>query len=342
MRLSSREIPQADRLDTVVDVVAAVGSGATSYQDIAHSIGKVERQGRYYRLAAELLGFLKPVSSNTYVLTSIGNQFLESAEEEREQILAARVLDSVMFQRIIPYLEAYGDTGCTRSDIRNFIESVTQKAGPSMIPRRTSTAISWLSRIGVLAEISDRFYIKKLPNHINLIKYVDTEPLLPSMFDLHEYRVPQTRSSSSGFDIVSIIDAALRERANNTHQALVNDVANKLKSIGAIPRNNSYVDLAALVNGKPYIFEMKSCTADNMRDQIRKGISQLYEYRYLQAATNANLVLVIEKPLIHELSWMKDYLTKDRGIILAWDGNGKTYHCSPQQKSELSFLVSDN
>ena len=62
MRIPSSEIPQADLLQDVVRVVTAVHEGARTFQDIANYIGKVGRQGRYYRLAAEILGLICDVS----------------------------------------------------------------------------------------------------------------------------------------------------------------------------------------------------------------------------------------------------------------------------------------
>jgi len=84
---------------------------------------------------------------------------------------------------------------------------------------------------------------------------------------------------------------------------------------------------------------MKSTVATNVRAQVRRGMSQLYEYRYLQNVPDAQLVLVIEQPLNRELAWMSDYLVKDRGILLAWDGDRKHLHCSESQKEALHFLV---
>ena len=40
------------------------------------------------------------------------------------------------------------------------------------------------------------------------------------------------------------------------------------------------------------------------------------EYRYIQNVPAAKLVLVLENPLLRKLSWMGDYLTKDRVILL--------------------------
>jgi hypothetical protein len=61
-----------------------------------------------------------------------------------------------------------------------------------------------------------------------------------------------------------------------------NLVASKIRDTGAIPKRNRYVDLSALVNDEFYLFEMKSSTDGNAHTQVRRAISQLYEYRYIQ------------------------------------------------------------
>jgi hypothetical protein len=99
------------------------------------------------------------------------------------------------------------------------------------------------------------------------------------------------------------------------------------------------IDLAVRINDNSYIFEMKSTTTDNIRSQLRRGLSQLYEYRYLQNLSDATLVLVIEKPLPDRESWMHQYLEEDRQIKLLWDGENELF-ALPQTKKELGFLWS--
>jgi hypothetical protein len=99
------------------------------------------------------------------------------------------------------------------------------------------------------------------------------------------------------------------------------------------------VDLAAKVEATSFIFEMKSTTASNARAQVRRGVSQLYESRYLQNAADAKLVLVVENPLSRELGWMSDYLIHDRDIMLVWDGDRKHFYCTNDLRSALRFLV---
>ena len=72
MKIPSEDVPQADLLKEVVRAVEAVAAGATTFQDIAAHFGKVERQGRYYRRAAEILGLLASAGTNHSVLNPRG------------------------------------------------------------------------------------------------------------------------------------------------------------------------------------------------------------------------------------------------------------------------------
>lgn len=70
---------------------------------------------------------------------------------------------------------------------------------------------------------------------------------------------------------------------------------------------------------------------------MRKSLSQLYEYRFLQNIPEAGLVVVLESHLPKDLWWMLDYFEQDRGIYIIWDGNNQLYSRS-NTKEELSFL----
>ncbi len=162
------------------------------------------------------------------------------------------------------------------------------------------------------------------------------QPILPVSGDLIEYQAIATKAGKAKEEIVILKDQVKTERAVNAHIQLVNLVAQKIREKNGIPKSNQLIDLAVNFE-KSYLFEMKSITADNARSQIRKGVSQLYEYRYLQNKPDANLVLVIEKLLNESLSWMCDYLENDRGIYLIWDGDSKLYG-SNETREELKFL----
>ncbi len=126
------------------------------------------------------------------------------------------------------------------------------------------------------------------------------------------------------------------DRARVSHRRLVNITSERIRKHGAIPKSNSFIDLAVSFN-KDFIFEMKSTTETNIRSQVRKGISQLYEYRYLEDSKDATLVLVLENPLQNADLWMHDYLETDRNVLLVWDGNNRLFG-SDRAVKELSFL----
>jgi hypothetical protein len=116
-------------------------------------------------------------------------------------------------------------------------------------------------------------------------------------------------------------------------------VAGKVRRAGSIPKKNQYIDLSAIVREDLYLFEMKSTTDSNAHPQIRRAISQLYEYRYLQDAPTAKLVVVIENPPPREKKWMVDYVVKDRKLLIAWDGDRETLRFPAEIAADLDFLA---
>lgn len=156
---------------------------------------------------------------------------------------------------------------------------------------------------------------------------------------MREYQEVARRVRSAGNDIQVLVDANARERANESHATLTRLVAAKIRAAGAIPKSNALVDLAAELGPNDFLFEMKSSTPRNSRSQVRKAIAQLYEYRYLQRSPKAQMVVVIENPLPAELSWMVDYVVNDRGLLIAWDGDGRTLHFPEAVRDRLGFLA---
>jgi hypothetical protein len=336
MKIPSSKIPQADMLDDVLSVANAVDQGARTFQDIAKHIQKVERQGRYYRLAAELLGLIRNDKNNSE-LTDLGKVFVSSNALTKNEIARNAVLNAHVFQRMLPFFELHPD-GVSRNSIEDFIEEVTQPTTQSMIHRRASTLLSWLEKIGVLENNEDIYKIRSSQTSSTpIMQFPDDEPLAPKSSDLNEYKTVQERTERAGETIQVLIDQAVYDRANAIHRGLINIVADRLRDAGSLPRFNRFVDLATTTENQAYLFEMKSVNKNNSRSQIRSGLSQLYEYRYLQNLPDAKLILVISDPLDKKDTWMQEYLEDDRQIHLVWDGNNQLF-ASKKTKQELSFL----
>lgn len=339
-RITSRDLPQADRLESVLLTVVAVGSGARTDMEIANRIPGIEgddRQGRYYRNAAEMLGFISNQRNNA-TLTQKGMLLLDNPTLTNPLFIAS-VLNLEIYQKLLPFMELYPE-GLTRQEILDYLQSIAdQGIGPSMIPRRISTIIAWPRALGFLRQTDNGRlqFQNNLSGDIPVFEIQDDDqPLLPVTGGLSEYHEIEQRTSRAHQEIAYFKDQAKLERATNAHIALVNLVSQRIRQNGGIPKSNQLIDLAVRLD-QDYIFEMKSTTDANVRSQVRKGMSQLYEYRYLQNRPDAKLILVVEKPLGASQSWMLDYMETDRAINLVWDGNDELYG-SDKTRNELGFL----
>jgi hypothetical protein len=337
MRIPSREIPQADTLADVIRVASGVAGGASTFQAIAAHIGKVERQGRYYRLAAEILGLVQN-HDNRAVLTARGRQLVRAQQGEAQRMIRQAVLGTRLIQRVLPFLETRGQV--TRDEIEAFIEQVTEPTGETMIPRRASTVISWLMDVGILQPVGNHYRLSPPSAEDTTAEppqYPDNEPIAPNATDLNEYRTVEDRASRAAGLIAYWRDQAAMDRANAEHKRLTDLTAAQLRGAGLLPRCNGMIDLAAKSGEQAYIFEIKSVTRANERHQVRTGLSQLYEYQYLQNLQGAALVLVLSEKLTDSSAWMRHYLESERNVFLVWDGNNRLYASEVTRRS-LSFL----
>jgi len=340
MRIPTRDVPQADDLQLVVRCAEAVSAGARTFQEIAREIGKYDpRQGRYYRRAAEILGLIRNTpGANRALLTSGGRALVEASPEGRTELMASAILRARVFQRIIPFLESKRTQGITRQQLQRFIGEVTHTT-EKMLDRRTSSIVSWLTAAGLVQEKNARLFLQTLPTGIPILHYeADEEPLSPPSYELREYEEVGRRAKQDPQTLKVLINAAAKERASESHRMLTNLVAARIRNAGAIPKRNRFVDLLAKVNDNTYLFEMKSTTERNFHAQVRQGISQLLEYRYVQNLLSPTLVLVTEQNPPRHLQWLADYLVDSVGILLAWDGDGRIAGCPPAARNQLAFL----
>jgi hypothetical protein len=338
MKIPTDQVPQADNIQAIETTLQAVSDGAKTHQDIATALAYKERQGRYYRLACEILGFTSRIGVNQSAITPFGRQYLEANTEDRKKMFGLAVLKSSLFQRVIPLFESAQAKGVSRSDLEHFVADVTETT-PGMVDRRANSVISWLEHAGIIRSTDGTYVLNRLPESVQVVNYNDpTEPLLPTRFVLTEYNTIAQRVRAFQNTITFEIDRVKRDRSNDTHDRLTNLLAHRIREKGGIPKSNVLIDLATQVNDSKYIFEIKSTTERNMRSQIRRGISQLYEYKYLQNIPDAYLVLVLENPLTDILGWYQDYLINDREIYFMWDGDNKLY-CPKAIRDKMSFLL---
>jgi len=83
------------------------------------------------------------------------------------------------------------------------------------------------------------------------------------------------------------------DRANSTHQSILQQLIDLFRKHGYETRSSRTVDLFAHNEKKAFLFEVKSTENSNFRTQARKGIAQLFEYEYFDVhkfAQDSNLV----------------------------------------------------
>lgn len=339
MKILSEDVIQADTPERAMATIDAVARGAHDDKAIAAAIGGLDpRQGRYYRRAAEVLGFTVRDASHRSVVTPRGKEFANADQAMKRALFVRAVLANPLFQRLLAFLEAKGSVGASRSKAETFLNDVADLGAPSMAERRVSTYLGWLEKLGITKKKGGRWILDHLPAAVPIVSYEsDDEPIFPSRYDLTEYQDQARRVATRQEAVSYYVDEAKRERANSSHAILIKLMAERLRQHGAVPKMNRYIDLSARLGEDDFLFEMKSTTDENPHAQVRRGLSQLYEYRYIQNVQKAKLILVIENPLPKKLGWMEAYLMKDRGIYLVWDGDGK-FNCSSETSKQLGIL----
>ena len=121
--------------------------------------------------------------------------------------------------------------------------------------------------------------------------------------------------------IVSQTARVKLEQANAAHQHTLKVLKEFLHQRGLHVSENKLIDAYSNLSTGPAIFEVKSITQTNEREQIRHALSQLYEYRYLHSLPDATLWIVFSEAL--SAQWYVDYLTRDRSVHVIWLQDGE-------------------
>ncbi|GGF28805.1 hypothetical protein [Hymenobacter cavernae] len=113
-----------------------------------------------------------------------------------------------------------------------------------------------------------------------------------------------------------------RQRRNLAHQLILKQLEDHLESLGAEPKETEHIDsFAKIPTNGPFLFEVKS-GGENLLDQIRKAVSQLYEYKFRYqdeiAESDAITLCLVLPGRPDGIPWLEDYLCADRNIAVCW------------------------
>lgn len=300
-------------------------------------IGLVERQGRYYRRATEILGFTRSTPHrNISRLTDKGRNLLAAPPDQRRKILTVSVLGVSSVQNVVGMLTS--SKGAVPLDRIESAIRVLANTTHGMAERRLKTILSWLDDLNITTREDSSVKLLNLPSSVENIEITDPDvPVLPRPSDLKLFTETSNRLRKARGLIRVEVDAAAIERANMKHEKLRSLLSRKIKKCGSYPTYNRFIDLAARISNEDFIIEVKS-SGKSIHSQVRRGISQLYEYRYLQGLPEAKLVLCLENPLSGNYAWLLNYIIEDRGIYVIWDAEDDELFTTENGKTELPFV----
>ena len=154
-----------------------------------------------------------------------------------------------------------------------------------------------------------------------------------NIYDLKQYNPrEETKVRTFGRRKVYIdpeITRIRRQKSNLIHKIVLDQLHDYLKSKGSQSFENEHIDLYSVTpDDVKYVFEVKSINNRNLLSQTRKGVSQLYEYRFRYQDVfgyDVKLFLVYpEEP--KNVPWLQEYLCIDREIGIIWfDGDELRY-----------------
>lgn len=135
----------------------------------------------------------------------------------------------------------------------------------------------------------------------------------------------------------------LLEKAIAAHQTTVSALASLIGAAGGMPLEQlSGFDLYTEIGGVGHLFEVKTWTPRNLHHQLRKAVSQLYEYRWRSTsdiAANTQLYIVLtQEPPSDWRDYLFTYIHGDRGIIPSWL-TASTLSTYPEIADALSPLI---
>lgn len=331
--VTTADFPQADRLEQVGKVALAISKGHRDDEKIETFIGLDSggRQGRYYRLAAEVLGLVSNQHNNA-VLTPLGEEFSKlTSANARMDFLARCLIETPVFNTALRYIHQHNPTDAQlKKWFRSFYPGAEGTAD-----RRFHTFINYLRDAGLLQHSITKNQLRKFTGSV--IK--QSTPSTQNLTGKKLKQTPKTLADAGSNGIIRVdVDAQKRERANQIHWQLIDAKSSFLGSRGLEPYTNEHIDLYSDDRGDVIIYEMKSVDAQggNLLSQIRKAVSQLYEYRYIYEAPKARLCIVTNYGIPEKDTWLLNYLEKDRGIGYEWTNDFATFECRDISASLLA------
>ena len=137
------DIPQANTLDLVVDLVALLYQGMDGKEALGRELGIDPREVEYYKHAARILGFTRGAIDEP-VLTDRARELMQAVKPaQRHAIVVHAIEETEVFRRL---LAAYRREELNKNTVVDFLKTNTALTGTT-VGRRANTILAWLKFI---------------------------------------------------------------------------------------------------------------------------------------------------------------------------------------------------
>jgi hypothetical protein len=137
------DVPQANTVDLVVDLIALLHQGMDGKEALARELGIDPREVEYYKQAARILGFIRgPIDEP--MLTDRARELMETVRlAQRHAIIVHAIEETEVFRRL---LAAYRREELSKNTVIEFLKTNTALTGTT-VGRRADTILAWLKFI---------------------------------------------------------------------------------------------------------------------------------------------------------------------------------------------------
>jgi hypothetical protein len=145
----SAPFPQADDVSKFEQILELMGEGTVSKQSLAAHFEFDERQSDYYSNALRFLGLAVRTNPGEINLSSLGSSYVKAEGRERKEMLIRQMSQLESFRWLIKMAD-FDSRNFDRAKLfpimeRDFEHIFESDASESVIKRRASTVISWVS-----------------------------------------------------------------------------------------------------------------------------------------------------------------------------------------------------
>jgi hypothetical protein len=139
-KIETTDVPQANSLHRVCDLLALVDEGIEEKQALMRQLGLVERELDYYKHAARILGYAL-FDPPEFYLTENGKGYLKGLRSEEKRImLASAVREANIFKELLSQLQ---EEELNKENVTAFLMESTG-LNRTTARRRADTMIAWL------------------------------------------------------------------------------------------------------------------------------------------------------------------------------------------------------